>query len=201
MRRSVPSGRASRLAALTAACAVTALATAAPALAHDELIGSTPSAGAALTALPARVVLRFEEPPDPQGIRMKVVGPDGRRVNASAPRLSGSTISERIRSSKRRGTYAITFRIISDDGHPVSGLIRFTVAAGAPAVAAAAPAPAPPATADGSDPANTWIAGGAALLVLGAGAAAAMSLRRRRALIAPLEPVLSVQPEPERVPS
>jgi len=95
----------------------------------------------------------------------------------------------------------IRFRIISDDGHPVSGLIRFTVAAGAPAVAAPVPAAAPPATADGSDPANTWIAGGAALLVLGAGAAAAISLRRRRALITPLEPVLSAQPERERVPS
>jgi len=189
-----------RAAALTAAFAVAGLVTAAPALAHDELTGSSPAAGATVTALPGRVVLRFEEPPDAQGIRMKVIGPGGRAVNATGPRLSGSTVSERIRPSKQRGDYVIRFRIISDDGHPVSGAIRFTVAAVAPAVVPPAKVT-PPAAATGSSATNTWIAVGAALIVLAAGAAAAASLHRRRALIAPLEPVLAPEPERVRVPS
>ena len=189
-----------RAAALTAAFAVAGLVTAAPALAHDELTGSSPAAGATVTALPGRVVLRFEEPPDAQGIRMKVIGPGGRAVNATGPRLSGSTVSERIRPSKQRGDYVIRFRIISDDGHPVSGTIRFTVGAVAPAVVPPVKNP-PPAASTGSSSTNTWIAVGAALIVLAAGAAAAASLHRRRALIAPLEPVPSPEPERVRVPS
>jgi methionine-rich copper-binding protein CopC len=200
MRASVPA----RAAALTAAFGLASAAgifTAAPALAHDELVGSSPAAGATLTALPKRVVLRFEEPPARQGIRMTVVDPRGGRLNRTGPQLNGSTLSEALRPSKRRGDYVISFHIVSDDGHPVSGTIRFTVAAAAPVVAAAPPVKATPTAAAGSSTTNTWIAAGAAVIVLGAGAAAATSLRRRRALIAPHEPVLSPQPDRVRVPS
>jgi copper resistance protein C len=201
MRASVAAVRAGRAAALTAAFGLMSIVTASPALAHDELIGSSPAAGATLTALPKRVVLHFEEPPAPQGIKMKVVGPHGGLLNRTGPQLNGSTISETLRPSKRRGDYKISFRIISDDGHPVSGTIRFTVAATAAVVAAPPAKTTTPAASSGSSATNTWIAVGAAVIVLGAGAAAASSLRRRRTLIAPMQPALSPEPERVRVPS
>lgn len=201
MCASVRGARASKVAALTVAAGLAGLVAAAPALAHDELIGSSPAAGATLTALPSRVVLHFEEPPQSQGIQMKVTGPGGTLLNSTGPQLNGSTITEALRPSKRLGAYVISFRIVSDDGHPVSGTILFTVAAHAPAVAAPPPAASAPPAASGSSSSNTWIAVGGAVLVLGAGAAAAASLRRRRSQLAPLVPVPDVQPEPERVPS
>src|SRR3954447_4831734 len=166
MRPSVPA----RVAAFTAVLALAGLVAAAPAAAHDELTGSSPAAGATLTRLPERVQLYFEEAPEPDPIRMRVVGPDGIAVNSTGPQLSGSTLTENLTSSTRAGAYVISYRILSDDGHPVAGTIRFTLAPGAAPAAAAAPAR--PASPRGS---NTWIALVAAVVVVGAGAAAAVS--------------------------
>ncbi len=96
------------------------------------------------------------------------------------------------------GEYTVGYRVLSTDSHPVQGAVRFTLTAPGPGTAAA-PAPsgdgAPEAVAapdgpastgpssdssDGSDSGGTpvwpWIAG--AVLLLGAGVAAALRLGR-----------------------
>ena len=72
---------------------------------------------------------------EPTPLRMSVTGPGGERVNASGPQMSGSQLIEDLAADSRPGTYVVSFGIMSDDGHPVSGTIRFTVQGHARAVA------------------------------------------------------------------
>lgn len=111
------------------------------AAAHDELVSSLPADGATLTALPAAVRLVFAEPPIAGFTTMTVCGPDGRQLDSGAPRVNGARISEFITATNELGRYSIKYRIMSDDGHAVSGVLHFTLAAGAvPAARAAASA-------------------------------------------------------------
>jgi len=149
---------------------------AAPALAHDELIGSNPKDGASLASAPTRVILYFEEAPGDGPATLNVVGPAGQPVTASSPAVSGATVSAPLKTLTAQGHYTITFRIISDDGHPVSGTLGFTLTAD-PSPAAATVTPARSAKEHDSSLMG-WAAGCtvAAAVVAGAGT---IALRRR----------------------
>jgi len=82
------------------------------------------------------------------------------------------------------GRYTITFRVMSDDGHPVSGTLAFTLTASA-ANAAAEPVTKPAgagAKKDSSSSTPFWIAGAALLVAVVAGVLT-ISRRRSRAKV------------------
>jgi hypothetical protein len=113
-------------------------------------------------------------------MRMSVTAPDGKLVNVSGPVMEGSRLVEQLKKSTVRGTYAISFRIMSDDGHPVSGTVHFTVSSVPvkPAMKAAGASGTP----SGDD--GTWVAVAAGALVVGSGLAVGFAVRRRRASVA-----------------
>jgi copper transport protein len=119
--------------------ALVALAIAAPAAgAHATLEGSTPARGAALKAEPGQVVFRFNEPVEGTFDAVRVFDAKGKRVDdshVSHPGGDGPKIAVGLRSGLSKGAYTATYRVISADGHPVSGGIVFDIGA-----AAAAPA-------------------------------------------------------------
>ncbi|WP_067491544.1 copper resistance CopC family protein [Actinomadura hibisca] len=141
--------RAARLATLGAATALTLAVTAAPASAHTALRSSNPAAKATVAA-PSEILLTYT-----QTISMpKVVLTDaqGGRHETGAPRAVDNKVTQPVQGTLPNGEYTVGWRVVSADGHPVSGTFTFTVkgsttaAAGssAPASAApAAPAPAP----------------------------------------------------------
>ena len=109
--------------------------------------------------------------------------------------VDGSTVSAPVQPLGPAGGYTVGYRIVSDDGHPVSGLVRFTLTRagpghGVPAAEAAGSSAglnAPSATGSGSGgsgsgsgsgsggiPAWPWILGG--VLLVAAGAAIALRL-------------------------
>jgi methionine-rich copper-binding protein CopC len=156
------------------------LALAAPASAHDELVKSSPADGATLTELPSTVTLFFEEPPAAGFTTMSVSGPDG-SVNSTGPQVVGSRISESLKATNAAGAYAISFRIMSDDGHSVSGTIHFTVGAAAAPASKAGNSAAPAAShAQGSASSTTiaYVAGAIVLVVIVLAAAAPGRTRR-----------------------
>lgn len=106
--------------------------------AHDLLIGSTPANGDTVARLPTSVELDFEEPPVAGYTKATVTAPDGTSV--SKPLISnGSKVVVPLRATKARGSFRITYSILSDDGHVVAGVITFHVggaAASQPAAAA-----------------------------------------------------------------
>lgn len=97
------------------------------AYAHDELVGSDPADGAIVSVLPRLITLHFEEPPVAGYTQVRVAGPSGIFVNSAAATTNGSDVSISIQQVSARGLYTVSFHILSDDGHAVSGAIHFTV--------------------------------------------------------------------------
>lgn len=152
--------------------------------AHAALESSSPAQGASLAAPPAEVTLTFAEAVTLPKSPVMVVGPGGTLWQFGEPTVAGPVVTVPVTSATGpAGPYALTYRVISDDGDTVSGTIRFTLttAAGASAAptstpgtdgAQAAAPSAPPAPgsapAGGGVPVWVWILI-AVVLVVGAG--------------------------------
>lgn len=163
------------LAALVGSIAASLL-LAAPASAHATFVGSDPADGTVLTAAPTKVTLTFDDTLEQPGA-MTVVGPGGRVDDANAA-VTDRTVSTAVNiGTSAAGQYVVTYRVISDDGHPVSGTIHFTYAPAGTASSAAAPAAVRATTSKSS---HGLIYAGAGLVALIAIIATVLSLRRRQ---------------------
>lgn len=106
------------------ACGVTA----APAWAHDELLSTSPASGSTVTKAPHQVTLTFNEAIQPVGDALVVTAPDGSRVDTGVATPNGATLTTKLTPLTQNGTYTTTWRVVSADGHPVSGTFTFTLA-------------------------------------------------------------------------
>jgi hypothetical protein len=106
-------------------CLLLQVARPAPAAAHNYLVSSTPSDGAVLDAAPSEVTLEFNGPVGQKFATVVVAGPDGTTVQSGAPRVVGGTVTQRVRPLEQSGTYRIAWRVVSSDGHPISGTLEF----------------------------------------------------------------------------
>ncbi|MFD1933781.1 copper resistance protein CopC [Nonomuraea mangrovi] len=172
------------LTVLLLACAALGV-TVAPAQAHNVLTGSDPKEGAALPSAPEQVTLEFDQPARQGFAQVTVTGPDGGRWEAAQATVNGSKVTARLRPLGPAGAYVIGYRILSADGHPVSGKVTFTLTvAGTGTPASQAPAPQQSQAADlgaqaaeaaangGAGMAIVWVVG--ALVLLGAGTVIAL---------------------------
>jgi len=108
--------------------------TAPSASAHATVVASDPVDGSRLKTAPTTVSVTFDQAItlNSEGY-LRVVDQVGRRVDsgqASHPNGVGSKIAVAVKSGLGDGTYTGSFRIISADGHPVAGSIRFVVGNG-----------------------------------------------------------------------
>jgi methionine-rich copper-binding protein CopC len=159
-----------------------------PASAHNALAGSTPAAGSTLTTAPTSVTLTFEEPPLSSGMAVVVTAPDKSRVSPDSPVLTGSDVVTPLAPLTASGTYSVAWRVVADDGHPVTGTFTFTLDLGAatsvsPSATASATSSAVgtvATTTDGSSSSTPvgWIVAGAVALAVLVGAVALVSRRR-----------------------
>ncbi|MCZ2825964.1 MULTISPECIES: copper resistance CopC family protein [unclassified Modestobacter] len=146
-----------------------------PARAHDALVRSSPSAGAAVPTAPSSVELDFSGTPLPLGTEVLVLGPDGAVVSTGAAAIQDTTVVQPLSAGLPAGSYTVQWRSTSSDGHPLTGSWDFTVAAGSTPAPDAAPLSVAAAAADPALPVG-WLVGG----VLALGAAAALVLGRLR---------------------
>lgn len=118
--------------------------TAGPAAAHATVSRSTPADGADLARAPAAVSITFDEPVGLQPGYVQVIDDTGRRVDtgpATHPDGDGTTVAVALRTDLAGSAgYLVSYRVVSADSHPVSGVIRFTVGGGDPVGAAPATA-------------------------------------------------------------
>ncbi|GGD94217.1 copper resistance protein C [Aureimonas endophytica] len=121
-----------RLSALFLALVLLVVAFSAPAFAHATLIGSEPADDAVVEQAPARLSLRFSEPVTPLVLRL--VAPNGASTVVRAEEADGAVLTIAAPPAMARGTHALTYRIVSADGHPVGGTLLFSIGAssGAP---------------------------------------------------------------------
>jgi copper transport protein len=102
----------------------------AAASAHARLEGTSPERGATVAREPAQVVFRFDEPVEASFGAVRVFDARGARVDdgrlvrpGGDQRVAGTA----LRSGLADGTYTATYRVISADGHPVSGGFTFSI--------------------------------------------------------------------------
>ncbi|WP_025036575.1 copper resistance CopC/CopD family protein [Bradyrhizobium sp. DOA9] len=95
------------------------------ALAHAALVSVEPASGSTLAAAPQAVVLRFSEPVTPGAIRL--IDGAGRARDDPPVRASGETISMAMPADMPEGTAVVSYRVISQDGHPVVGSVMFSI--------------------------------------------------------------------------
>ncbi|MGX6605951.1 copper resistance CopC/CopD family protein [Micromonosporaceae bacterium Da 78-11] len=109
---------------------------AAPASAHAALVASDPGNGTIVPDAPNKVTLTFSESVQLLTGKIQVLAPDNSRADQGDPTVDGGTVTVPLRSGGGRGTYLVSFRVISADSHPVGGTITFSVgAASAPPTA------------------------------------------------------------------
>jgi copper transport protein len=120
---------------VAAACVVLVLAAAGPTFAHTELDGSEPADGSTVPALPTSVTLTFSEPVSTPPDAIRVIGPDGQRVDddhVTHPGDAGARVAVGLAGDAGPGTYLVNWRVVSDDSHPVAGTFTFSVVAPSP---------------------------------------------------------------------
>lgn len=103
--------------------------------AHSDLVSVEPADGASLAAVPAAVTFSFNEEIEPTLVRTRVEWPDGDGVAVDAT-VSGAVVTVPV-DDHGAGAYKVIYRVVSRDGHPVSGQMTFTVSGPASATAAA----------------------------------------------------------------
>lgn len=156
---------------------VAVLVTATPALAHNVLISSDPGDGSSVAAGPPKVSLTFDQQVQGGDVnQIAVTGPDGKQWAEGSISVVDNVISAALRPLGPAGKYTIGYRVLSADGHPVSGELTFTLAKagnGTPATQDAAKAPGAASSSASSTSSSTglpiwvWIAGAVVLLALG----------------------------------
>lgn len=147
MRRGL--GAAAAVVLLLGAVVALGLGAAGPAAAHTGLVSSSPADGEVLAALPDRVTLVFGAPMTTPAY-VAVVGPDGNRVTSGDPVVDGTTVEQAL-GQGGDGAYTLAFRVLTDDGHWVTGQLSFTVGAAPAATTGPATTAAPVTAAPSAD--------------------------------------------------
>lgn len=118
---------------------------AAPASAHAQLLSTGPVSGSQSGRSPQVILLEFDEAVTLMRNSLRVLDAAGHDVTLGPvehPGGHGEDVSAPLTSALPRGDYRVLWRVMSDDGHPVSGSFAFGVG-----VPAGLPPPDP-----GSDP-------------------------------------------------
>ena len=187
---------------LVVAVLAPALALGSPAQAHSELVSTDPADGAVLEAPPQRVSFTFNEPLMPDFVRFIATDPSGQTGDLPVSSVEGPTASIDWPAGAPGGEWTVSYRVVSQDGHPIEGGITFSYAAASPtasptsaaptsaAPTSAAPTSAPPTSAapspttspaadTSSGPNTLLIAGIAAVVIVIAAVVIALVARRR----------------------
>lgn len=123
--------RFAHLAAVLCAAALSVLIMASPAAAHAVLVSSSPADGAIVKHAPARVTATFDEPVGVSSDSLRVFSPGGARVDTGGT-VHGSKPSQitiGLDTGLGRGTYTVSWHVISADSHPVQGAFTFSIGA------------------------------------------------------------------------
>lgn len=99
----------------------------APASAHDQLVSSNPEDGSTVDQQPEWIEMTFSGDIQQVGSEVKVVI-DGKNVSAGELTADGKKVSVALPDNLKPGDYKVTWRVVSSDGHPISGDFDFTIA-------------------------------------------------------------------------
>ncbi|MGD6979321.1 MULTISPECIES: copper resistance CopC family protein [Citricoccus] len=129
-RRRAPGRHLGGVTAATLLALSAATAAAPPALAHDQLLSTTPEAGATVTAAPAELSLTFSGTLiTGQGIQNLVTVTDeaGHQWQDGAAQVTGPELTSALCEGMPNGDYDVAYRVVYSDGHSEAKQYGFTV--------------------------------------------------------------------------
>jgi methionine-rich copper-binding protein CopC len=104
------------------------------AMAHTELVSSTPENGSVVTTWPAQVQLTFSEPlqiiAGKNSNSVTVHNSVADELNAGAISVDGPTITVPVTANAKPGLVLVSYRVASADGHVVEGEYTFNYGSG-----------------------------------------------------------------------
>src|ERR1700704_1400122 len=106
------------------AALLTALCFATGALAHAALVSAEPADGSVLAQSPKTLQLRFSENITPAVVSLIDAAGKTRDVTA---RAVDQTVLVTLPDDLPRGTQVVSYRVVSQDGHPVAGSLMFWI--------------------------------------------------------------------------
>ena len=107
------------------AAVVLLLACATGAWAHASLNATEPADGAVLESAPTSYSLTFSEPVSP--LSLNLIRPDGSATALERFSLEGNVLEIEAPGDLDRGTHVLSWRVVSEDGHPVGGSVIFSI--------------------------------------------------------------------------
>lgn len=112
--------------------AVAVLATALPASAHDALVHSTPQVDERLATAPENIVLTFSGElltlgDSATGAVVLVLDENGRDWAGDDVEVAGNTVTVGVDPGMPEAGYQVRWQVVSEDGHPISGIVPFTI--------------------------------------------------------------------------
>lgn len=128
--RRVWGGPCAAIGVLLAVWIVAALVSATPALAHAEVVTTSPAQGTRLHNGPAHLSITFSEEVSPGFSEIDVTDSAGHRVDVGKVRVaspSGDTLIVDLRPNLPRSGYLVEWTTLSDDSHSVTGSFSFAI--------------------------------------------------------------------------
>lgn len=125
-------GRLSRIAVATTVLVV-AMVGAAPATAHSELRNSYPEDGASLSTPPVQVELEFDQAISPEFAAVALQTRTDEAAVPLVPRIVGARLTATVPhdvAATADTQWTLAYRVVSSDGHPITGEVGFSVAPG-----------------------------------------------------------------------
>jgi methionine-rich copper-binding protein CopC len=116
------------------------------AFAHADLVQSTPDDGAVLASVPEQVELTFSEDLLPETVVVSVEDSAGMVIRVLELEVDGSDVIVAWPPGLSGTDYTVNYRVVSQDGHPVSGSLAFVI--DDPSASAASSVVTPPAAAE-----------------------------------------------------
>jgi methionine-rich copper-binding protein CopC len=105
----------------------TSLIGATSASAHAELLKITPERNAQLGTEPKQVTLEFAERLSASFATVVVTTSSGVTVTSGKPKVVGAKVTQMLSPGLAAGRYRVAFRVVSADGHPVTGESVFSL--------------------------------------------------------------------------
>ncbi|HIW63103.1 MAG TPA: copper resistance protein CopC/CopD [Candidatus Stackebrandtia excrementipullorum] len=95
--------------------------------AHAIVTSTTPAADQIVSTPPEQVVVEFNESVSVVAAETGVIGPHGKLVHVEPVTADGNVVTIALGDDMPNGTYLVSYRVISADGHPVPGGFSFSV--------------------------------------------------------------------------
>lgn len=100
--------------------------------AHSNSVDSDPRDDSSIPVLPRTATVTFNEPVSEAAFALTM--PGGGVVKPTA-RIKDAVVTATLPAGGAKGHYVLAYRVVSEDGHPVTGEVEFTVTTGSASAA------------------------------------------------------------------